>query len=123
MHRGYQVLVCAYLLVLVGACLVQLNPAVLTACQNAGKQFNVMRWTAGDFNLVLLDQMIKEPKLRMVNTCNELNAGYAADGYARERGVACCVVTYTGAPECKLGTPVWIFDITLHAREHWTRDC
>ncbi|KAK9830951.1 hypothetical protein WJX81_001721 [Elliptochloris bilobata] len=49
----------------------------------------------GDFNLVLLDQMIKEPKLRMINTCNELNAGYAADGYARERGIACCVVTYT----------------------------
>ncbi len=34
----------------------------------------------------------------MINTCNELNAGYAADGYARERGIACCVVTYTGAP-------------------------
>lgn len=52
---------------------------------------------AGDFNLVLLDQLIKEPQLRMRCTANELNAGYAADGYARERGVACVVVTYTGA--------------------------
>jgi pyruvate decarboxylase len=27
--------------------------------------------------------------------CNELNAGYAADGYARARGIGCVVVTYT----------------------------
>ena len=53
--------------------------------------------SAGDFNLVLLDQLIKEPQLRMRCTANELNAGYAADGYARERGVACVVVTYTGS--------------------------
>lgn len=26
--------------------------------------------------------------------CNELNAGYAADGYARRKGVGCCVVTF-----------------------------
>jgi len=49
----------------------------------------------GDFNLVLLDQLLKEPRLRMVGCCNELNAGYAADGYARERGFAAAVFTYT----------------------------
>lgn len=27
----------------------------------------------GDYNLVLLDQFIKEPKLTMINTCNELS--------------------------------------------------
>lgn len=27
--------------------------------------------------------------------CNELNAGYAADGYARKRGVGCVAVTFT----------------------------
>jgi TPP-dependent 2-oxoacid decarboxylase len=32
---------------------------------------------AGDFNLVLLDQLIKEERLRFVGCCNELNAGYA----------------------------------------------
>eukprot|EP00850_Spirogloea_muscicola_P012585 SM000082S22827 [mRNA] locus=s82:82324:89962:- [translate_table: standard] len=37
----------------------------------------------GDFNLVLLDQLIDEQRLTMVGCCNELNAGYAADGYAR----------------------------------------
>lgn len=31
----------------------------------------------------------------MINTCNELNAGYAADGYARAKGVGCCAVTFT----------------------------
>ena len=32
----------------------------------------------------VLDQLIKAaPALRMRYTCNELNAGYAADGYAR----------------------------------------
>ena len=27
----------------------------------------------GDYNLVLLDQLLKEPKLKMINTCNELS--------------------------------------------------
>ena len=49
---------------------------------------------AGDYNLVLLDQFL-ESKLQWVGTCNELNAGYAADGYARARGVAACVATFT----------------------------
>lgn len=48
----------------------------------------------GDYNLVLLDELLKEPALRMVGCCNELNAGYAADGYARAAGFASVVVTY-----------------------------
>ncbi|KAK1286263.1 Pyruvate decarboxylase 4 [Acorus calamus] len=49
----------------------------------------------GDFNLTLLDHLIAEPGLTNVGCCNELNAGYAADGYARSRGVGACVVTFT----------------------------
>ncbi|XP_042419012.1 pyruvate decarboxylase 1 [Zingiber officinale] len=49
----------------------------------------------GDFNLTLLDHLIAEPGLRVIGCCNELNAGYAADGYARARGVGACVVTFT----------------------------
>ncbi|THU66073.1 hypothetical protein C4D60_Mb05t10350 [Musa balbisiana] len=49
----------------------------------------------GDFNLTLLDHLIAEPGLRLIGCCNELNAGYAADGYARSRGVGACVVTFT----------------------------
>jgi pyruvate decarboxylase len=49
----------------------------------------------GDFNLILLDQILTNPRLRMVGCCNELNAGYAAEGYARSNGVAAMVVTYS----------------------------
>nr|AAA68289.1 pyruvate decarboxylase [Oryza sativa Indica Group] len=49
----------------------------------------------GDFNLTLLDYLIAEPGLSVVGCCNELNAGYAADGYARARGVGACAVTFT----------------------------
>lgn len=49
----------------------------------------------GDFNLTLLDHLIAETGLTNIGCCNELNAGYAADGYARSRGVGACVVTFT----------------------------
>lgn len=34
------------------------------------------------------------PSPRCLRTCNELNAGYAADGFCRRKGVGACVVTY-----------------------------
>ncbi|XP_022978120.1 pyruvate decarboxylase 1-like [Cucurbita maxima] len=49
----------------------------------------------GDSNLVLLDYFVAEKGLNLVGCCSELNAGYAADGYARRRGVGSCVVTFT----------------------------
>lgn len=49
----------------------------------------------GDYNLVLLDQLLKNDRLKMIGCCNELNAGYAADGYARVKGAAAVVVTFT----------------------------
>ena len=39
----------------------------------------------GDYNLVALDYLEKAG-LKWVGNCNELNAGYAADGYARIKG-------------------------------------
>ncbi|XP_042441366.1 pyruvate decarboxylase 1-like [Zingiber officinale] len=48
----------------------------------------------GDSNLSLLDSIVAEPGLRLVGCCNELNAGYAADGYARARGIGSCIVTF-----------------------------
>lgn len=48
----------------------------------------------GDFNLPFLDNIIASDKLRWVGNANELNAGYAADGYARERGFAALVTTF-----------------------------
>lgn len=50
----------------------------------------------GDYNLSLLDELEKEADLAGVWCCNELNAGYAADGYARAKGgPGCLVVTFT----------------------------
>lgn len=48
----------------------------------------------GDYNLAYLDNIIDSDKLRWVGNTNELNAGYAADGYARERGFAALVTTF-----------------------------
>lgn len=48
----------------------------------------------GDFNLALLDELLKNPSLNMIQCCNELNAGYAADGYARAEGAAALVLTF-----------------------------
>ncbi len=48
----------------------------------------------GDFNLSFLDNIIESDKLRWVGNTNELNAGYAADGYARERGFGALVTTF-----------------------------
>lgn len=47
-----------------------------------------------DFNLTFLDNVLASDKLRWVGNTNELNAGYAADGYARERGFAAMVTTF-----------------------------
>jgi len=47
----------------------------------------------GDYVLDFLDAVIASP-IQWVGNCNELNAGYAADGYARINGVGAAVVTY-----------------------------
>jgi indolepyruvate decarboxylase len=48
----------------------------------------------GDFNLNLLEQVEDVDGIRFVGTCNELNAAYAADGYARSRGLGALLTTY-----------------------------
>jgi indolepyruvate decarboxylase len=47
----------------------------------------------GDFNLELLQQLEDTGTLTWVGACNELNASYAADGYARLNGLAALIVT------------------------------
>lgn len=47
----------------------------------------------GDFCLGLFRRVYKS-KVKMVCTCNELNAAYAADGYARVHGMGGIVCTY-----------------------------
>ncbi|MBO3744840.1 alpha-keto acid decarboxylase family protein [Streptosporangiaceae bacterium NEAU-GS5] len=48
---------------------------------------------AGDFNLEFLLQMEDGKGFTWAGNCNELNASYAADGYARIHGIAGLVVT------------------------------
>ena len=50
---------------------------------------------AGDYNLVLLDQLLTRKDLAQVYCCNELNCGFSAEGYARANGAAACVVTFS----------------------------
>ena len=47
----------------------------------------------GDYVLGFYDQLSKS-KLRLINTCDEQGAGFAADAYARVRGLGVVCVTY-----------------------------
>jgi indolepyruvate decarboxylase len=47
----------------------------------------------GDYVLGLMDVLLQSP-LELICTCNELNAGYAADAYARLNGIGAVCITY-----------------------------
>lgn len=49
---------------------------------------------AGDYNLILLDQLLTNQQSEQIYCSNELNCSFAAEGYARARGVAACIVTF-----------------------------
>ncbi|KAL1960889.1 hypothetical protein VTO42DRAFT_5872 [Malbranchea cinnamomea] len=53
----------------------------------------------GDFNLNLIDHLYNVPDMRWVGTCNELNGAYAADGYARTKGIPGALITTYGVGE------------------------
>ena len=55
----------------------------------ANKIFGVV----GDYVLGLMDVLLKND-IQLIATCNELNAGYAADAHARLNGVSVACVTY-----------------------------
>lgn len=59
----------------------------------------------GDYNLAFLDHIVTHPKLRWVGNANELNAGYAADGYGRLRGLSAVVTTF-GVGELSLANAI-----------------
>ncbi len=53
----------------------------------------------GDFNMGFLDLIEDHAKLRWIGNANELNAAYAADGYARVKRTLGAVVTTFGVGE------------------------
>jgi len=50
---------------------------------------------AGDYNLMLLDQLLANKEMDQVYCTNELNCGFSAEGYARANGAAAAVVTFS----------------------------
>ncbi len=50
---------------------------------------------AGDYTLVLLDQLLTNKEMTQVYCSNELNCGFSAEGYARAHGVGAAVVTFS----------------------------
>lgn len=49
---------------------------------------------AGDYAFPVNDAIVEHPAIRWIGCCNELNAAYAADGYARMRGIGAVCTTY-----------------------------
>ncbi|ACB95422.1 alpha-keto acid decarboxylase family protein [Beijerinckia indica] len=48
----------------------------------------------GDYSFPVNDAICNDPHIRWIGCSNELNAAYAADGYARVKGVAALCTTY-----------------------------
>lgn len=48
----------------------------------------------GDYNLALLELIEHDVSVEFIGNCNELNAAYAADGYARLNGAGALITTY-----------------------------
>ncbi len=49
----------------------------------------------GDFNLEFLEQISEDSEMEFVGMSNELNAAFAADGYANENGISALMTTYS----------------------------
>ncbi|NDO83266.1 indolepyruvate decarboxylase [Citrobacter sp. NCU1] len=60
----------------------------------AGCGINHLFGVPGDYNLQFLDHVIEHPEVCWVGCANELNAAYAADGYARVAGAGALLTTF-----------------------------
>lgn len=49
---------------------------------------------AGDYNFTLLDTLERYYGIQFISGRNELNSGYAADGYARIKGLSALITTF-----------------------------
>lgn len=75
------------------------EPAILTTTQYVLSRLRRLGVTdvfgvPGDFAFPISDAIRGDEGLRFIGTCNELNAAYAADGYARVKGVAAISTTF-----------------------------
>jgi indolepyruvate decarboxylase len=55
---------------------------------------------AGDYSIEWLNRYVAPSSTEIIEEVNEVNAGYAADGYARLRGIGALCVTYSAGALC-----------------------
>src|SRR5215212_7892831 len=55
---------------------------------------------AGDYSIEWLNRHVTPSRIKIIEEVNELNAGYAADGYARLKGIGALCVTYSAGALC-----------------------
>src|SRR4051794_30604142 len=55
---------------------------------------------AGDYTIEWVNEYVEPSAIQVVEEVNELNAGYAADGYARLKGIGALCVTYSAGALC-----------------------
>ncbi|MCC9307371.1 thiamine pyrophosphate-dependent enzyme [Kitasatospora sp. RB6PN24] len=55
---------------------------------------------AGDYSIEWLNRYVTPSSIEIVEEVNEVNAGYAADGYARLKGIGALCVTYSAGALC-----------------------
>src|SRR4051812_45206887 len=55
---------------------------------------------AGDYTIEWVNEYVEPSPIELIEEVNELNAGYAADGYARLTGIGALCVTYSAGGLC-----------------------
>jgi indolepyruvate decarboxylase len=65
---------------------------LLRRLQEAGIRY--LFGVPGDYNLELMQQLEERGEPSWIGNCNELNASYATDGYARINGIGALIVTH-----------------------------
>ncbi|UWM78502.1 thiamine pyrophosphate-binding protein (plasmid) [Rhizobium sp. WSM4643] len=55
---------------------------------------------AGDYSIEWVNSYVEKSDIQVIEEVNELNAGYAADGYARLKGIGALCVTYSAGSLC-----------------------
>ncbi|MGN5381346.1 thiamine pyrophosphate-binding protein [Streptomyces lasalocidi] len=55
---------------------------------------------AGDYSIEWLNRYVAPSSIEIIEEVNEVNAGYAADGYARLKGIGALCVTYSAGALC-----------------------
>lgn len=55
---------------------------------------------AGDYTIEWVNGYVEPSNIRVIEEVNEVNAGYAADGYARMKGIGALCLTYSAGALC-----------------------